>query len=260
HLVCRPSLIKMHLKCRNTDVPYLNSSVKRVLVPDDKVPWSTEWPSYTPVEHTDSNIHGKPWADINDLSLMRFNSVDGNVNRKSHNVDYSFDGKGRPLNPMGRTGMSGRGILGRWGPNHAADPIVSRTKEGRLQFVAIKRTDTGEWAIPGGMVDPGEEVSATLKREFGEEALGGKSADMDKVWKNGKRVYAGYVDDPRNTDNAWMETVVSNFHDDEGVMDDVKLEAGDDAASVRWVDVQSNEPLYASHKSFIDLLKSSINA
>lgn len=29
-------------------------------------------------------------------------------------------------NPVGRTGISGRGCLGRWGPNHAADPIVTR--------------------------------------------------------------------------------------------------------------------------------------
>lgn len=29
-------------------------------------------------------------------------------------------------NPTGRTGLTGRGLLGRWGPNHAADPIVTR--------------------------------------------------------------------------------------------------------------------------------------
>jgi len=29
-------------------------------------------------------------------------------------------------NPIGRTGIRGRGCLGRWGPNHAADPIVTR--------------------------------------------------------------------------------------------------------------------------------------
>ncbi|GMS86319.1 hypothetical protein PENTCL1PPCAC_8494, partial [Pristionchus entomophagus] len=250
---------KMHFKCRATVVPYLNSTITRFLVPDDKVPWSVEWSSYLPVEYTDPSTNGKPWADSNDLSKMRFNELDGNVNRKSHNGDYLIDGNGRPLNPVGRTGLSGRGILGRWGPNHAADPIVSRIKDGRLQFVAIKRKDNGEWAIPGGMVDPGEEVSATLKREFGEEALGGKkSAEMDNIWRNGRRLYAGYVDDPRNTDNSWMETVVVNFHDYEGVMDDVQLEAGDDAASVRWVAADSNEPLYASHKSFIDLLCASI--
>ena len=66
-----------------------------------------------------------------------------------------------PRNPIGRTGMVGRGLLGKWGPNHAADPIVTRWKRDSagnkiftngkplLEFVAIKRKDTGEWAIPG---------------------------------------------------------------------------------------------------------------
>lgn len=75
-----------------------------------------------------------------------------------------MDSDGRPLNPMGRTGLRGRGVLGRWGPNHAADPIVSRYFKGHLQFIGIQRSDTGEWAIPGGMIDPGEMVSHTLKR------------------------------------------------------------------------------------------------
>ena len=64
-------------------------------------------------------------------------------------------------NPIGRTGMKGRGLLGRWGPNHAVDPIVSRwQRDGKgekvmmagkpvMEFVAIKRKDTGDWAIPG---------------------------------------------------------------------------------------------------------------
>ena len=88
---------------------------------------------------------------------------------------------GRPLNPVGRTGLSGRGLLWRWGPNHAADPIVTRWKkdeDGRvckvgkkpvLQFAGIQRRDTGHWAIPGGMVDQGEfvtDVSETCSREL----------------------------------------------------------------------------------------------
>lgn len=83
--------------------------------------------------------------------------------------------------------MTGRGLLGRFGPNHAADPIVTRyavyvdmyfdanrwyvrfivltscdfrwkmTSSGALiengkkvlEFVAIQRKDNQEWAIPG---------------------------------------------------------------------------------------------------------------
>lgn len=33
---------------------------------------------------------------------------------------------GIPRNPIGRTGVCGRGQLGKWGPNHAADPVVTR--------------------------------------------------------------------------------------------------------------------------------------
>ena len=30
------------------------------------------------------------------------------------------------------------------------------------------------------------------------------------------QIYCGYVDDSRNTDNAWMETRVINYHDETG--------------------------------------------
>lgn len=52
-------------------------------------------------------------------------------------------------------------MLGRYGPNHAGDPVVTRWKRTDageiykidnkpvLQFVAIYRADTNEWAIPG---------------------------------------------------------------------------------------------------------------
>ena len=31
------------------------------------------------------------------------------------------------------------------------------------------------------------------------------------------------VDDVRATDNAWMETIAIHFHDEEGVLDNLKL-------------------------------------
>lgn len=43
----------------------------------------------------------------------------------------------------------------------------------------------------------------------------------------GDCVYRGYVDDPRNTDNAWMETVAQNFHEEEpGLLQQVSVYGG----------------------------------
>lgn len=44
-------------------------------------------------------------------------------------------------------------------------------------MVVIQRRDNQSWAIPGGMVDPGEQVTKTLKREFTEEALNSKQSN-----------------------------------------------------------------------------------
>lgn len=53
--------------------------------------------------------------------------MDGKINRRSHIGEYLVT-NGTPLNILGRTGLKGRGVLGKWGPNHAADPIVTRWK------------------------------------------------------------------------------------------------------------------------------------
>lgn len=113
------------------------------------------------------------------------------------------------------------------------------------------------------MVDAGENVSATVRREFMEEALdstgSGKEnakemeAMVNDFFRGGVQIYAGYVDDPRNTDNAWMETVAFLFHDDTGEsVGKLKLKAGDDAKALKWIDISEEIELYASHKEFIE--------
>ena len=37
------------------------------------------------------------------------------------------------------------------------------------QIVLIRRRDNGQWALPGGMVDWGEDVSTAVRRELAEE-------------------------------------------------------------------------------------------
>ena len=39
------------------------------------------------------------------------------------------------------------------------------------------------------------------------------------------QVFKGYVDDPRNTDVAWVETMAMNYHDDSGeIFNKIKLQ------------------------------------
>ncbi|WAR03096.1 NUDT9-like protein [Mya arenaria] len=260
--------MSLHVKARCEVYPR-TQDVKRFIVPDDKVPWSVDFPEYDPIDYTSKSVASQPvWADSPDPATITFNCIDKSCNsdRRSNEGNYQVI-NGCPRNPRGRTGCKGRGTLGKWGPNHAADPIVTRwqrdsnneivKQDGKpvLEFVAVQRRDNGEWALPGGMVDAGENRTATLTREFGEEALNSidatpeRKAQIQKLltefFKNGKTIYKGYVDDPRNTDNAWMETKAMNFHDEQGTS------VGDDAADVKWMPIHKGLKLYASHIDFI---------
>ena len=251
-------------------------------VPDARVAWERLWPEYAPTEFTDRVVLttgvAQGWADpesatsLGEALLERTTYCAPDAEAKTlaglANV-VPFDSVGRPRNPRGRTGITGRGLLGKWGPNHAADPIVTRfhpyTKQ--LQVVAIQRRDTGAWALPGGMVDAGEAVSQTVRREFQEEAGAletpeaheANEAVLNQIFAetNRRLVYRGYVDDPRNTDNAWMETTAYHFHCRAELVHQLRLAAGDDAGNVTWLDVDPDgEPryanLYADHRSWVD--------
>uniref|UniRef100_A0A8C9EUB6 ADP-ribose pyrophosphatase, mitochondrial n=1 Tax=Pavo cristatus TaxID=9049 RepID=A0A8C9EUB6_PAVCR len=223
--------------------PYPRSHVERAHVPADKVDWLTEWKDYQPVEYTAVSIlSGPQWADPQAPPLC-FSPT------KKHKIMFLFV------------------TFCRWKRDRSGNKIAHPvTGKNILQFVAIKRRDCGEWAIPGGMVDPGEKISATLKREFGEEALNSLQKSPEEKAELEKQlqrlfsqehfvVYRGYVDDPRNTDNAWMETEAVNYHDETGeTMDNLPLEAGDDAGMVKWVDISEKLKLYANHSYFIKLV------
>ncbi len=222
----------------------------RFAVPDHLVGWETDFPNYDPpyyvspvVLANDSTINAKGWADPEEISLLSAPP------RESLEGVLTIDSRGRPLNPIGRTGMMGRGLLGKWGPNYAADPIITRIgpDNGIMELLAIQRKDNGQWAIPGGMVDKGEEVTRTLARELREET--GVELDMSK----GILSYRGYVDDPRNTDHAWMETTARHMHIGGEMAQRMNLRAGDDARAARWLPLTPDTvgKLYASHSLLI---------
>ena len=279
-----------HVKCRfPNEYVYKGEDgqqrrIVRHEVPAGFIAWDVQFDHYDPISFSAPVLNNAPWADprIASDTSFKFNEIDGKIDRKSYEGRYLINKAGEPLNIRGRTGLKGRGVLGRWGPNHAADPIVTRWKrdsngdlvlrDGKrvLQFVSIQRRDTGDWAIPGGMVDPGEAVSQTVRREFMEEALDSTTKSREEVermenmvkdfFKDGVEIYSGYVDDPRNTDNAWMETTAFLFHDETGEkIGKFELKAGDDAKALEWRDLDGAVRLYASHeemvKKAVDLLE-----
>ncbi|XP_052804145.1 transient receptor potential cation channel subfamily M member-like 2 isoform X2 [Mya arenaria] len=281
--------LKVHFRSRQS--PYLGSDIVRFHVPDDKVSWDTAYPEYSPNIYTAPVVLSRPqWADP-DIMHMKpqsrmdtiscFNDYDQvfGVNRKSFLGTYKVV-DGLPINPKGRTGLQSRGLLGRWGPNIAGDPVVSRWKvdadgnkvmlEGKpaLEFVAVLRTDNQQWALPGAIMPTEESRPADhLQGEFTQEALGSLKSNksyqkkLTKLWKKGVKIYEGYADDPRNTDNAWLETKAFNYHDDEGdILRFFSLRAGENVSLASWLTVSHKLAMHGSHLYLVKLAAERLGA
>ncbi len=242
----------------------------RFSVPDDKVSWDVDFPEYNPsniltqkVLNNDYRAKDGGWADPEDFSIVlddiaserreRMISAEGRVH---------YDPKtGLPLNPRGRTGIKNRGELGKYGPNQAVDPIVTRINPatGKLEVLLIRRKDNNKIAFPGGMVERfriaekaySEDAMGATLRELKEET--GIVLDSQDI-ESSSVVYEGYVDDFRNTDNAWMETKARHFH----VADPARAQklipqAADDAIEAKWYPVEEIPELNASHGEILKI-------
>ena len=228
----------------------------RFSVGEENAAWNISFPDYDPPEYTATVVfqHEGDWADPADVRSVQRPFV---TRTTEGDVPVPTDKLGRPLNPLGRTGLKGRGLLGKWGRNPAGDPLVTSVNptSGRLQLLVIERVDSGQCALPGGMVDGGETISATVARELHEET--GAVLCFDGI----SPLYAGTVDDPRNTDHAWMETTVLHRHLTTAERDGLTLKAGDDARTVRWADIDENllSSMHASHSDFVRLAVRRLN-
>tara|TARA_B110001450_G_C17660210_1_gene496860 strand:+ start:1808 stop:2806 length:999 start_codon:yes stop_codon:yes gene_type:complete len=225
-----------------------------------------EWddPEYNPSAFTDKFIlEKKPaWADhphVPFLEILKRKTINGKgeIVELSTSKHYDFR-EGRFLNPLGKTGITGRGMLGRWGPNWAADVIITKEVSEKLWVLLCeKQVGDGDSVLcfPAGMVDEGEHVPQTLRRELCEEAVDDNSA-VDELFDKCciGCVYAGWVDDWRNTDNAWMVTQAYHFHATVEVASKLTLAVKDttEIKKSAWYDVTTIDKMYASHKDWLD--------
>ena len=176
-----------------------SSYPERQRISIDEAPWSLDCDAYAPPYHVDEAVlaadatsDGGGWADPEDVSKLG-DSLVGRA--KAH------DESGRPLNPRGRTGVAGRGLLGRWGPNEAVAALVTRENadSGGTDVLLGRKVGQHSLSVPRGFRHAGEEVDGALSRVL-EEDSGWRPSSM-----GGDVVLKGYSYDPRQTDHAWVE-------------------------------------------------------
>lgn len=250
------------------------------------------------------------------------------ISRDDQPCRYRLDPNGLPLNPMGRTGIRGKGTLWRWGPNHLIKAVCTRWRrkynqenqpsdylyvEGKrvLEFIATQREGNNletVYELPGGVLhgltspysvvresflrdvfdETETEPKTTLDQgdmiqffaQFATQNVGKTSLSLaspeqsfshiltshsgvsgshtssrtslrtepDSQGFSASLLYKGYLDDPRNTDNAWMEAEVWNFHYDIG--DNFELRMSEENGTT-WKEVLPNVKLFGNDGAII---------
>lgn len=187
------------------------------------------------------------WAERQRVAVIPFRVVDG-----------------RPVRPGPSTGIQrGRGHLGHWGEQAAADAIVIiRTRPGSIGWpwlLMVERGDGLGWALPGGYQDADEDAVTTALRELAEET--GLTVGREQVLRTWS---PRLIDDPRGTDEAWIVSTPVVIHLGHGHERLPCVEGRDDARRAAWLcavemaalerhlDHQYGGRVWAAHRDLIE--------
>lgn len=125
-------------------------------------------------------------------------------------------------------------------PAVTVDVVLVTVVEGRRKVLLIRRKKPpfkGQWAIPGGFVEPHEPLAAAARRELQEET-GLEPEHLEQLHTFG---------DPGRDPRGWTISVVYRAllsKDDAGAG---QLRAGSDADDVGWFDLRDPPPLAFDH-------------
>lgn len=160
-----------------------------------------------------------------------------------------------PINPYYPTGIGGRGLLDKWGPNHFADPIIITYDDYRniYQLIVIQDNNkSNSFLLPGGYIDSNQFISEYIRKEFKDET------DFILNTKYSKFIYSGYVNDSRNTDHAWIETIVFLFSINKFQRKTLlNIFSTDNSINIKLIDIDENnndfKNLNRNHKEFVQM-------
>ena len=194
----------------------------------DESPWVLDCEEYNPpyyvapeVLENDRSVKPDGWADPEKVQAGGHKWNTGTSKHK--------DDEGRPLNPRGRTGIAGRGLLGRWGANASVAATFVRTHgdSGFIEILLGGKDEGLDLSLPKGFVlpdeSPDEAVSRVLERESGFRP--------DSL--EGVPVFDGYTFDPRHTDHAWVESRSYLFSTEADAVPG-RFEAGGEFDEIKW--------------------------
>ena len=193
----------------------------------DEGPWVLDSPNYDPPYHVDPTVLANDsskvpdgWADPEDVASIR----DELASREAKHRDDL----GRPLNPRGRTGIEGRGLLGYWGSNlSVAAVVIRKNRAEELEILLGQGEDETKLEMAKGFVHTGETPGECLQRVLGAETGWAPATVPDEV------VFEGYTFDPRQTDHAWVESRVFLLDPGENSAPE-SLDPGGEFDEVRW--------------------------
>lgn len=141
-----------------------------------------------------------------------------------------------------------------------------------LQVAIIRRHGCFEWNLTGGLIEISSDELITLQRQLLEEALNleydvspemvvGYQEKIGEAFVNRTLIYRGYVEDQRNTDNAWIESAVFHVHDEEDLsVATLPLPPEDETDRPVWRDVDYSLPLFPNDYEWVKKIASNLNA
>uniref|UniRef100_A0A5S6Q833 Uncharacterized protein n=1 Tax=Trichuris muris TaxID=70415 RepID=A0A5S6Q833_TRIMR len=225
-LVCYGYWNKAIRNNNNTSTPesicvtrkYEDSRLYRLLAPFDKRQWSDKLLLYAPPTYKPDCENGI-CANDERSSLKREHLTGDDVIVRA--------GEERlPLNPLGRTGVAGPGVLKTYGPYFLMMPLITRANKGRYEvFVDLTEWSNGKRArLPQSYTrDPeknflGEPLTRNIEHILARtrgEPWAKLTLHAMYILANKKKhiLFNGVVPDMRNTDNSWVQIVHTAYMD-----------------------------------------------
>lgn len=241
-----------------------NAGIRRVFLKRDHWDWDHPLLNYSPVRYDDAPNPDKK------LTLIAWNDVvygeedeekEERDDRRSYEGWYLVRNK-LPLNPCGRTGLSGRGKLPKYGPNHLTLPIFTRIAVGEdhkdgnrnvLEVMMMECLEEEALRLPEITCHRDTPITPEIKELFCIENI---TSDQEKVMRriskillSGIMIYQGFLDSEYNTDNSWQEATVVSYHDaNDNAFPSVTFP---ETSPYRWHKVQSWNQIKSIHRDYL---------